>query len=102
MKLKSVLLFVVSSLSFSVTAGDIDAGKSKSATCTACHGSNGISVIPMYPNLAGQKQDYLKKQLKDFRDGIRKDPVMGAMAKGLSDTDIDNLAAYYSSLDPKG
>lgn len=52
----------------------------------------------MYPNLAGQKEMYLAKQLKDFKSGTRKDPVMGAMAMPLSDADIANLAAYYASL----
>ena len=79
-------------------AGDVDAGKAKSGTCAACHGAAGISAIPMYPNLAGQKEVYLVKQLKDFKAGKRKDPVMGAMAMPLSDEDIANLAAYYASL----
>ena len=78
-------------------AGDIAAGKAKSATCAACHGAEGISAIPMYPNLAGQKKAYLVKQLKDFKSGARKDPVMGAMAMPLSDEDIANVAEYYSS-----
>lgn len=79
-------------------AADAAAGKAKAATCVACHGPEGVSVNPMWPNLAGQKEAYLAKQLKDFRDGRRNDPVMGPMAKGLSDDDIANLAAYYASL----
>lgn len=82
----------------SATAGDVAAGKAKSATCAGCHGANGISNVPMYPNLAGQKEQYTAKQLKAFRDGTRTDPTMNAMAKPLSDADIDNLAAYYASL----
>ncbi|WP_206486057.1 cytochrome c [Thalassotalea sp. G2M2-11] len=81
-----------------VFAGDIAAGKAKSGTCAACHGAAGISAVPMYPNLAGQKEVYLAKQLKDFKSGKRKDPVMGAMAMPLSDEDIANLAAYFASL----
>ncbi len=83
-------------------AGDIQAGKAKAATCMACHGANGISQIPDYPNLAGQKQAYLAAQLKAFRDGQRKNMIMGPMAQGLSDEDIANLAAYYASLNPAG
>lgn len=83
-------------------AGDIAAGKAKSATCTACHGANGISQIPMYPNLAGQKEQYLVLQMKAFRDGERNNMVMSPMAKPLSDDDIANLAAFYASLDPAG
>ena len=82
----------------SAMAGDVAAGKAKSATCAGCHGGNGVSMVPMYPNLAGQKEMYLVKQLKAFRDGTRNDPTMGAMAKPLSDADIDNLAAYFASL----
>ncbi len=79
-------------------AGDVAAGKAKSGTCAACHGVTGESMIPMYPNLAGQKEQYLAKQLKDFKSGARKDPVMGAMAMPLSDDDIANLAAFYASI----
>jgi len=79
-------------------AGDVAAGKAKAATCSGCHGATGISANPLWPNLAGQKDAYLVKQLKAFRDGARSDPMMTPMAKPLSDADIHNLAAYYSSL----
>ena len=79
-------------------AGDAAAGKSRASACMACHGANGISANGMWPNLAGQKEAYLVLQLKAFRDGDRKNPMMAPMAAGLSDDDIDNLAAYYSSL----
>lgn len=78
--------------------GDAAAGKAKAATCAGCHGAAGISNNPLWPNLAGQQAAYLAKQMKAFRDGTRKDPTMEPMAKPLSDADIDNLAAYYSSL----
>ncbi|OUS30050.1 cytochrome C [Thalassotalea sp. 42_200_T64] len=79
-------------------AADVEAGKAKSVMCAACHGANGVSAIPMYPNLAGQKEAYIAKQLKDFKSGTRKDPVMGSMAMPLTDADVANLAAYYASL----
>jgi cytochrome c553 len=79
-------------------AGDAAAGKAKSATCAACHGAAGVSNNDLWPNLAGQKAGYLAKQITAFRDGNRKDPMMGPMAAPLSDDDIANLAAYYSSL----
>ncbi len=79
-------------------AGDAAAGKAKSASCGACHGPEGVSVNPMWPNLAGQQEMYLAKQMKDFRDGNRPDPVMAPMAAALSDEDIADLAAYYSGL----
>lgn len=79
-------------------SADIAAGKAKAASCAACHGANGISSNPLWPNLAGQHAAYLAKQLKDFKSGARKDPTMTAMAAPLSDADMENLAAYYASL----
>jgi cytochrome c553 len=79
-------------------AADIAAGKAKAAVCAACHGSNGISIIPDYPNLAGQKVKYLQSAIKAYRDGERKNGIMSPMATGLTDADIANLAAYYASL----
>ena len=78
--------------------GDAAAGKAKSAVCAGCHGAAGISNNPVWPNLAGQKEAYLAKQLHAFKSGSRVDPMMSSTAKGLSDADIDNLAAYFSSL----
>ncbi|MDP5033141.1 MAG: cytochrome c [Paraglaciecola sp.] len=102
---KTIFIFsiaVTSGLHFSVWSADIEAGKAKSVSCNACHGSKGVSMIPMYPNLAGQKAQYLVLQLKAFRDGERKNMLMSPMVSGLTDTDIENLAAYYASLDPSG
>ena len=84
-----------------VFAADIDAGKNKAGMCASCHGSNGVSAMDMWPNLAGQKTGYLVKQLRAFRDGSRNDAVMIGMTNALSDDDIDNLAAYYNSLSSK-
>ncbi|WP_297528669.1 c-type cytochrome [Thiohalobacter sp.] len=95
---KSCVLGVSLSLPLAAQAADIAAGKAKAASCAGCHGANGISNNPMWPNLAGQKAGYLAKQLRAFRDGTRQDPMMTPMAKPLSDADIENLAAYYSSL----
>jgi len=94
-----LLLAVLISMPLSShAAGDVAAGKVKAAPCAACHGAEGISPTDIWPNLAGQKMGYLIKQIKAFRDGDRKDPVMSPMAAGLSDDEIANLAAYYSSL----
>lgn len=81
-----------------VFAGDAAAGKGKSMMCSACHGVAGISAVPTYPNLAGQKEAYLTKQLKDFKAGKRNDPTMKGMVASLSETDMADLAAYYASL----
>lgn len=80
-----------------VAAGDPAAGKSKSTTCAACHGADGNSVIPIYPRLAGQHADYLVKVLRDYKSGARSDPIMQGMAAALSEQDILDLAAYFSS-----
>jgi len=93
-----VISCVLLGASGSVLAGDVDAGKAKAASCAGCHGATGISSNPMWPNLAGQQSGYLVKQMKAFRDGTRNDPMMSPMAKPLTDTDIDNIAAYYNSL----
>jgi len=81
-----------------VYAGDANAGKSKSASCAACHGPEGISSNSEWPNLAGQKEKYLVNQLKEFRDGGRENVLMSPMSKSLSDEDIDDISAYYASL----
>ncbi len=70
--------------------------------CAACHGADGIAVLPEAPNLAGQVEGYLVKTLKDYRSGARKHEQMSVMAKTLSDRDIENLAAYYHQLPAGG
>ena len=82
-------------------AGDAAAGKEKAVVCSACHGVDGNSINPLWPNLAGQHAAYLAKQMRAFRSGERKDPVMAPMATGLSDADIDDLAAFYAGQKPK-
>jgi cytochrome c553 len=79
-------------------AVDIIDGKKKAVACAGCHGVNGISRNPVWPNLAGQQTGYLSLQMKNFRDGKRVNSIMNTISKSLTDEDIDNLAAYYSSL----
>lgn len=80
--------------------GDRAAGQRKATACLECHGAGEGSPNPEWPNLAGQKADYLIKQLRKFRDGIRTDPLMSDAAKSLSNEDINDLAAYYAGLAP--
>ena len=98
-KLQNTL--VISLLSFAPTlvfaAGNAAQGENKSAICHACHGADGKSTQPIYPNLGGQQQNYLTKALQDFRDGTRQDPVMDGFTANLSDTDIENIASWYAS-----
>ncbi len=73
-------------------------GKIKAKACIACHGQKGISSNPLWPNLAGQKKNYLIKALNDFKSNRRKDPLMNALSKTLSDADISELADHFSKL----
>ncbi|MDP4945196.1 cytochrome c [Alishewanella sp. SMS8] len=84
--------------------GDAEAGKAKSATCAACHGPDGNSVVTIYPKLAGQHAEYLYKQLTDYKLGMttggkegRANAIMYGMVAALSDQDMQDLAAYFSS-----
>jgi cytochrome c553 len=76
--------------------GDYAAGQAKSKTCAACHGADGNSTVPNFPKLAGQQYTYIIHALKAYRSGDRKNPIMGAQAKNLSDQDIEDLAMYFS------
>lgn len=69
--------------------------------CAACHGDTGMARVPGVPNLAGQKLDYLRKALKDYRDGSRNVAVMRAAIGPLSDADLDALAQWYSAQLPQ-
>jgi cytochrome c553 len=101
--MKKVLMLVLTGLAVSVTAsvwaegGNADAGKTKSATCAACHGMDGNSVNPEWPKLAGQHESYIIKQLMNFKNDERVNATMAPMAKPLSDADMADLAAYFSS-----
>jgi cytochrome c553 len=84
----------------SVSAADIAAGEQKAATCLGCHGPKGKSSSAQWPNLAAQQSAYIVNQLNAFKTGTRTNPMMQSMAANLSDDDITNLAAYYSSQAP--
>lgn len=77
--------------------GDAAAGKVLAPNCAACHGETGLTDNPAWPSIAGQQPAYLVNVLKAFRAGLRKDPMMAAVARSLSDVDIANLAAYYAA-----
>ncbi len=81
-------------------AGDVAAGQALAdRNCANCHGKTGIASNPAWPHIAGQKVNYLVNVLKAFRTGLRKDPMMAGVVRGLSDADITNLAAYYAAQD---
>ena len=81
-------------------AGDAGAGRQKAQQCQTCHGLDGKATIPEAANLAAQGEIYLRKALTDYKTGARKNDMMSVIAPNLSDQDIEDLAAYYSSLPP--
>ncbi len=100
--MKSVLAtgFIAAMLLSNVAQADVAAGKSAYAArgCIGCHGAGGVSVVANYPSLKGKSAEFIRQNLTDFRSGARKEPVMNAMAAGLKDADIKNIADYIESL----
>lgn len=90
-------MILATATGFVHAAGDVAAGKEKSATCMACHGADGNSFNPTWPKLAGQHASYLDTQLKAFKTGVRNDPLMSSQAAALSEQDMADLAAYFAS-----
>lgn len=86
-----------------LAGGNVADGQSKSASCMACHGATGKAVNSIYPNLAGQNEDYLALSLQAYKKGERSGGQAGVMqgfSSSLSDQDISDLSAYYASLTP--
>ncbi len=103
-KLKSVS-FLAAGLLLSAAATLAQAApnaalNAKFGVCFSCHGADGHAILPTYPNLAGQNKDYLVQTLREFRDGTRPNAIMGAMAKPLSNSDIDQIAMYFADIKP--
>ncbi|MGH8551324.1 MAG: c-type cytochrome [Methylococcales bacterium] len=86
--------------SIAYSAGNANAGNTKSAACAGCHGPDGTSMAPLFPRLAGQHAKYLSRQLSDFKSQKRTDPSMQAMAAGLSSQEIEDLGAFYAARKP--
>ena len=97
----SRILAVIVAMSLSVSAwaaGDAATGKQKAQVCAACHGADGNSPTgPDFPRIAGQHKDYLMKTLRDYKSGVRKNPIMSGQVANLSQQDMADLAAYFSS-----
>lgn len=94
--LASAAVAADSSASAGAYVGNADQGRVKSASCAACHGSDGNSATADYPKLSGQHGTYLESTLKAYREGSRANAIMAGMAAALSDEDIADLAAFYS------
>ena len=96
---KTLFILAAVALGFSLpvqAGGNYEAGKAKSTTCAGCHGAEGVSSVPSFPKLAGQNRDYLYHSLKDYKMGKRKNPIMAGQVQALSDTDMLDLAMYFS------
>jgi cytochrome c553 len=92
-------VFVLALYAFNSFANDVTDGRAKADTaCALCHGANGLSTMPNAPNLAGQQAIYLSEQLKNYRSAKRQHEVMSYIAKPLTDTEIGQLAAWYSAI----
>ena len=81
-----------------IADGDAELGRTKAATCSACHGEDGKGIAPNYPVLAGQHAEYLAHSLRQYISGERKNPIMAPFVANLTDDDIDDLAAWFASL----
>ncbi len=94
----SAALAMLGAAGSAAAAADVAAGKEKATTvCAACHGADGNSVNPQWPNLAGQHASYIVKQLQDLKAGkTRSNALMSPQAAGLSEQDMENVAAYFS------
>ena len=90
-------LFILAAASMGVHAQDIEAGKKKAEACVACHGTNGNSPSGAFPTLAGQNARYIYLQLRDYKEGRRKNPMMSPIAAGLEKQDMHDLAAYFAA-----
>ena len=90
---------LIAAAGFAHAGGDSAAGEQKAAACNACHGAGGNSTISINPILAGQHRSYLVQALQDYKNGTRTNPIMKGMAAGLSDQDIEDLAAYFAAQD---
>jgi cytochrome c553 len=95
MKLR--LLIILAASLVTIGAGNADSGKGKVATCVACHGQDGNSMVGLWPSLAGQNANYLVRQLQHIKSGKRSIAVMAGLLDNFSKEDLDDIAAFYAS-----
>ena len=96
-KLSCFAAVLLATTSMSAHAWDAARGKEISATCAACHGPDGTSAVPDFPNIGGQYKEYLYRALQDYKLGKREDPIMAGQVAELSKKDMQDLAAFYSA-----
>jgi cytochrome c553 len=95
--MRAAAIFIAAALPYLTFAADIAAGMQKAQVCVACHGPDGVSANPSVPSLAAQPAQFIATQLLMFREGKRKDVQMSPFAANLSNTDLNNLAAYFAA-----
>lgn len=102
--MKKILIFIIilfTNYSIAIAnSGNIEEGKKKSLECAACHMSDGNSAVTIWPKIAGQHFGYIYKQLKYFKEGEkgpRYNPIMLGIVDKLSNEDLLDLSAYFSS-----
>jgi cytochrome c553 len=104
-KATRLVVYLLASVCLSVAsgsvcdAGDVKAGRAKALMCQACHGLDGLSKVPDAPSIAGQTEPYIVAQLQAYKSGARKNEAMSVVAPALSDTDVEDLAAYFSAIE---
>jgi len=100
-RLRAAFFFCALAAPAFASAQDTAAGANKAQPCFACHGANGNSVVPQFPNLAGQTARYLYLQLRDYQEGRRSDPLMQPLAQPLSREDSLDIAAFFAAQKPQ-
>jgi len=95
LRFAAVLLLMAST--HALAEGDATAGQAKAAICAACHGPDGNSAVPQWPKLAGQHEQYLTRQTSLIKSGARPVPEMAGIVAGLTETDFQNISAFFAS-----
>ncbi len=93
-----MMLTLIAGMMFFSASVQAEDGQALARTCTVCHGAEGISGNSLWPNLAGQKKEYLATQIKAFREGYRTEPTMQVFVQHLSDAQVEALAVYFAGL----
>ena len=95
----AVALSLIAYASSSLAAGNVTTGRQKALQCQTCHGMDGLSKMPEAPNIAGNPEQYLVRQLIAFKKGERKNEMMSVVVQQMSDKDIEDVAAYYAAIE---
>jgi len=98
--LRDIAAYFASSTPAKAGSGPVGTAPKAAETCVACHGADGVGILPEYPTLAGQHADYIEQALRAYRKGTRQNAIMQGMAAALSDDDVKALAHYFAAQKP--